>query len=271
MVSKKQETATFHTGLSGKHKTLIKRLYKKDVNSEFNKRKQLLYRLEDKNKLLGYAIVMKPKKKKARIDWIWAKPGHGTKLMQFIEKELGNRGVKSIGLNLSIDPMEKKSTVVRRINFYIKNQFRVVDITFREKHGALLRMKKELNTDGNGVIVHKMRVKNHKSCPIFDMIADGRKTVEGRTNIKRWENIRVGDQIEFQHANHKVRVVVTAKVLYPTLQEYLEKESVAATIPCVASIEKAIEEYHKFFTPEYLEKIRSNTGNAMVAIRFQKI
>ena len=58
-----------------------------------------------------------------------------------LEKKLSQK-YDLILLNVSIDPNELESTVIRRINFYIKNNYRVYDIVYRKKYGPLLKMKK---------------------------------------------------------------------------------------------------------------------------------
>lgn len=90
----------------------------------------------DKTTLVGYAHLTKNK-----IDWIYAKTGHGTAFLKLIEKELF-KTYKKIILAVSIDPTEKKDTVIRRINFYIKNNYRVYNIKYRKTHGPLFYMIK---------------------------------------------------------------------------------------------------------------------------------
>jgi hypothetical protein len=97
--------------------------------------------LDDKSKIIGYTILI-PSKNTIKIDWIYSKKGFGTKFLKRLEKILFKKYNKII-LNVSIDPNEKKETVLRRINFYIKNNYRVSDIKFRKKHGPLLLMYKK--------------------------------------------------------------------------------------------------------------------------------
>ena len=99
------------------------------------------YVFVDKNKIIGYTILI-PLKKNIKIDWIYAKKGFGTIFLKRLEKILFKKYDKII-LNVSIDPNEKKDTVLRRINFYIKNKYRVNDIKFRKKYGPLLLMYKK--------------------------------------------------------------------------------------------------------------------------------
>jgi len=97
--------------------------------------------LDDKSKILGY-VILKPENNDIKIDWIYAKKGHGTEFLKRLEKILLKKYPKII-LKVSIDPTENKNTVMRRLNFYIKNNYRVYDIKFRKKYGPLLSLHKE--------------------------------------------------------------------------------------------------------------------------------
>ena len=96
----------------------------------------------DKNcKIFGYCILQKDDIN-IKIDWIYAKKGHGTDFLQRVERALFKKYSKII-LNVSIDPNERDELVIRRINFYIKNNYRVSNIKYRKKHGPLLHMYKK--------------------------------------------------------------------------------------------------------------------------------
>lgn len=97
---------------------------------------------KNNNKLVGYSFY-KIKGDTIILDWIWAKPGHGTPFLKKMESIWKNK-YKTILLNLSIDPTESKRKVIRRINFYIKNNYRVKNIKYRQKFGPLLKMYKNL-------------------------------------------------------------------------------------------------------------------------------
>ena len=91
--------------------------------------------------ILGYVNV-ELIKNTLKIIWIYG-PGYGKMIMANIEHHFKQKKVKKIVLNCSVDPTEKKETVLRRLNFYIKMQYRVTNITFRDKHGLLLFMEKQ--------------------------------------------------------------------------------------------------------------------------------
>jgi len=99
--------------------------------------------VDKKSTILGYCLL-KENNKNIQIDWIYSKKGYGTDFLKRLERTLFKKYSK-ITLNLSIDPIEYKSdknVVMRRINFYIKNNYRVFNIKFRKKHGPLLKMYK---------------------------------------------------------------------------------------------------------------------------------
>lgn len=96
--------------------------------------------IDDDKKIYGYCILNN-KKRHTVIEWIYAKKGFGTEFLKRIEKRIYMNTNKII-LQVSIDPNEKKETVIRRLNFYIKNRYRIFDIEYRKKYGPLLSMFK---------------------------------------------------------------------------------------------------------------------------------
>jgi len=108
---------------------------------------KLTYYYSKDNVMIGY-ICLSIVKKSISLDWIYA-PSNGIAVMNsvidlahIINKE--GYQIDDIILGLSIDPTEKKKIVMKRINFYIKCNFRVYDIKFRPKYGPLLSMKRSI-------------------------------------------------------------------------------------------------------------------------------
>lgn len=93
----------------------------------------------DKNFKIFWCCILQ--EDNIKIDWIYAKKGHGTDFLQRVERALFKKYSKII-LKVSIDPNEKDESVIRRINFYIKNNYRVFHIKYRKKYGPLLSMYK---------------------------------------------------------------------------------------------------------------------------------
>lgn len=90
-----------------------------------------------KKKIIGYVFLINNK-----IDWIYSKKGYGTDFLKKIEKAIFKKYNKIV-FNVSIEPNEKKETVLRRINFYIKNGYCVGNVKFRKKYGTLFIMFKK--------------------------------------------------------------------------------------------------------------------------------
>lgn len=91
-------------------------------------------------KIFGYCIVTEDDIN-IKINWIYAKKGHGTEFLQRVERALFKKYSKII-LKVSIDPTEQDESVIRRLNFYIKNNYQVFDIKYRKKYGPLLSLYK---------------------------------------------------------------------------------------------------------------------------------
>lgn len=117
----------------------IKNLANNHINTNVNINNGYVF-IDENDKILGYTIF-KEYNNNIKIEWIYAKHGYGTEFLHRIERSLFKKYNK-IFLNCSIDPNEKKDTVINRINFYIKNNYRIYDIEFRNKNGPLFKMFK---------------------------------------------------------------------------------------------------------------------------------
>lgn len=99
------------------------------------------------DQIYGYVIFTPHKGKKKEddyiyINWIYAKKGYGSPFLQKLEEMFSDDGYHMIKLHLSVGMTEKKDTVMRRLNYYSKHNYRVYDIKFRKNDGPLLSMKK---------------------------------------------------------------------------------------------------------------------------------
>lgn len=90
---------------------------------------------------VGAYALCEIKSNYASIDWIYAKPGNGTPFLKIVETQLFKMKPE-IRLLVSVDPKERKQTVKRRLNFYIKNKYRVVDLTYHPNDRTILLMNK---------------------------------------------------------------------------------------------------------------------------------
>ena len=108
----------------------------------------------------------------------------------------------------------------------------------------------------------------HVSEPWFALISLGLKTVEGRKNKGRFNEMKVGDTIKWINNDFGERSVLTkvsAKTEYSTFQEYLEEEGLENCLPSIKTIDEGLSVYFKYFT----KKDEETYG--VVAIRLEKL
>jgi ASC-1-like (ASCH) protein len=93
----------------------------------------------------------------------------------------------------------------------------------------------------------------HLSEPWFSLISLGLKTAEGRLNKGRFQEMQVGDIIEFHNEDfleRKILTKVVAKAEYSTFTEYLETEGLDKCLPSIPSLDHGLSVYYKYFTKE---------------------
>ena len=96
-----------------------------------------------------------------------------------------------------------------------------------------------------------MNYRKHLSEPWFSLVKLGIKTVEGRLNKGVFSQMKVDDTITFYNDDFIPReMIVTVKDIkyYRTFREYLENETLKATLPGFTSIEEGLEVYYKYFS-----------------------
>ena len=96
-----------------------------------------------------------------------------------------------------------------------------------------------------------MNYRKHLSEPWFSLIKLGIKTVEGRLNKGDFSKMKLGDTITFYNDDFIPReMIVTVKDIkyYRTFREYLENETLNATLPGFTSIEEGVKVYYKYFS-----------------------
>ena len=142
--------------------------------------------------------------------------------------------------------------------------------TFRdaaEKYGVV-RFKLAVNNEQKK---HILPIKNHKKCPTFDYIKDGIKTVEGRKNSLKYQKYNVGDLLEFVYNNEKVLTIINNINKYEYLEDYLKKETLKRTLPCVKTIKEGIEIYNLWVSNIEIEHFRIKYGTGFLGIGITKL
>jgi ASC-1-like (ASCH) protein len=130
--------------------------------------------------------------------------------------------------------------------------------------------KRNIKRTLNNNDVNKMDIKfsEHLSEPWFTLISLGLKTVEGRLNKGRFQEMQIGDIIEWHNEDFKERKILTkiiGKEEYKTFEEYLEKEDLNKCLPGIPTMEHGLSVYYKYFTKE------KETEFGVIAIRIELI
>lgn len=90
--------------------------------------------------------------------------------------------------------------------------------------------------------------------PWFSFIRKGIKPVEGRKNSPKYQEIKVGDFIDFSNGKENFLATVTDIKSYASLEDYLEDVTFQKALPDISSFEEAIKIYHQWSTPEEIQK-----------------
>jgi ASC-1-like (ASCH) protein len=83
--------------------------------------------------------------------------------------------------------------------------------------------------------------------PYFSLIANGKKTVEGRLAKDKFKSLNKGDIITI---NDQLNKKVDYVNIYNSFEDMLIMEGVLNTIPDAKILEDAVNVYYKFFTKE---------------------
>ena len=104
---------------------------------------------------------------------------------------------------------------------------------------------------------------NKKTCECsvsgrwFDLIAEGKKTVEGRLNLGKFAALGRGDLLGISKsgdATKRVLCRVRALRMYVSFEQYLASEGLCYALPGVTTIAEGVAVYHEFYPPERASK-----------------
>jgi len=115
------------------------------------------------------------------------------------------------------------------------------------------KMKNHSTRMINNTNINTPKYIQNLSEPWFTLITLGLKTVEGRKNKGVFKEMQIGDIVEWQNKDFKMRSVktrITGKAVYKTFEEYLIKEGLQKCLPGIPSIEHGLSVYFKYFTKE---------------------
>ena len=109
----------------------------------------------------------------------------------------------------------------------------------------------------------KLLVQQH----YFDAIKSGQKTVEGRLNKPRYNDLVIGMQLQFEGLDKEVvTCVITGITRYSDFASMLVSEGVESMLPGVTSLQEGVALYESF--PVYKEGVQRVGA---LAIKFRLI
>ena len=125
----------------------------------------------------------------------------------------------------------------------------------KSKNRMTYKRKIEKSYNKLSKVIKKMNPKysEHLSEPWFSLISLGLKTVEGRLNKGRFQEMQIGDIIEWHNEDFKPRTFLTkiiGKTEYKTFEEYLTKEGLDKCLPGMKNLEEGLSVYYKYFSKE---------------------
>jgi ASC-1-like (ASCH) protein len=140
--------------------------------------------------------------------------------------------------------------------------------TFKDgaKKYGVVRFHLHLNNNQN---THNIPIQNPKDCPTFDMIKSGIKTVEGRKFSLKYQNYNVGDRLIFLYDNEKLITLITDIKKYKTVEDYLKTETLKKALPCVNRIQKGLEIYNRWSSPEERQNLIKKYGYSFLGIHIK--
>ncbi len=94
--------------------------------------------------------------------------------------------------------------------------------------------------------------KVHVSLPWYELIKQGKKTVEGRPNRNTFGQMKIGDQIEFSNKelNEIFMAEITNVTHHKTFEEMIRANGIDNVLPGIRNIDEGVQVYMQYYTKE---------------------
>jgi len=94
--------------------------------------------------------------------------------------------------------------------------------------------------------------KVHVSLPWFNLIREGKKSVEGRPNRKDFAQMKVGDQIEFfnKELNENFMAEIINVSHHKTFEEMIKSNGIDNVLPGIRNLDEGVQVYMQYYTKE---------------------
>lgn len=113
--------------------------------------------------------------------------------------------------------------------------------------------------------IHTISFFDPPNCSLYDYIRRGIKTVEGRKISPKYQNYKKDDTLIINDEKGLLICKILYVNQYKNVREYLEKEGLDKTVPCVKTVDEAINIYRNFISNKEL-----NNGFLGIGISFIK-
>lgn len=121
--------------------------------------------------------------------------------------------------------------------------------------------------------VYLYSFRDPEGCPLYEMIREGKKTVEGRKNSPYYQKVNIGDTILLSDRKKGIlECEVTYVKLYSDVKEYLASEGIDNVfgIPSkcrnITNIDEGARLYHEFVKEEEISSLKSKYGHGVMGI-----
>jgi len=94
--------------------------------------------------------------------------------------------------------------------------------------------------------------KVHVSLPWFNLIKEGKKSVEGRPNRKDFAQMKIGDRIEFfnKELNENFMAEIVNVTHHKTFEEMIKSNGIDNVLPGVRNLDEGVQVYMQYYTKE---------------------
>jgi len=120
-------------------------------------------------------------------------------------------------------------------------------------------------------MIHNLDIQNLEICPFFMYIKNGVKTVEGRKNSEKYQQYRKGDILIFHCAGEIVKTKITYIHRYKTVEDYLRRETLKRSVPCVKRVKDGVKIYNRFTSEKERNLLGKKCGYSFLGIGIKKI
>ena len=137
-------------------------------------------------------------------------------------------------------------------NKYIKYKTKYLKFK-NNQNGGSKKLNKKKNKTKKKYDNMDIKYIENVSEPWFTLISLGLKTVEGRKNKGKFNEMQVGEIIKWTNNDFNSRSVltkITKKKAYNTFEEYLKTEGIDKCLPGINNIEDGLSVYFKYYTKE---------------------